>query len=119
MVKENQVAYGVRVVLNDLFEPKCKGDEYLRAEPVLFIDYHGLQNDAKGPYVFIKGGSQTTSGYVYLDQIDLAYPVSDKPMYQIFNGPIEGYPEWGCSHNYAEGSDKVWRCVFCKEPKKD
>lgn len=29
MIKKNRIAYGVRVKLNDNFEKKCLGDDYL------------------------------------------------------------------------------------------
>ena len=50
-------------------------------ETVLFIDYHGVMNDSTGEYVYIKGGSLTNSGIVYLTEIDLEFPVPEKPLY--------------------------------------
>lgn len=82
MVKENQVAQGVRVKLNENFEQKCLGDKYLvEQESVLFISDGHIYNDVNGKYVFIKGGSLTNSGYAYLDQLDLEFPVPEKPLY--------------------------------------
>ena len=84
MIKENQVAYGVRVKLNNNWVQKCLGDKYLQDEKVLFIDYHGIMEDAKGKYVYIQGGSLTTTGYAYLDMLDLEYPVPETPLYQLY-----------------------------------
>jgi len=83
MIKKNQVAYGVRVVLNDNFEVKSLSDKYLKEqESVLFIDHNGLMNDANGYYVFIKGGSLTNSGVAYLNELDLEFPVPEsRPLY--------------------------------------
>jgi hypothetical protein len=84
-VKENRVAYGVRVKLNENFQVKCLGDEYLKEEPVLFISASHCYNDERGKYVMIKGGSLTTSGYVYLDEIDLIFEVPEKPLYVLYD----------------------------------
>jgi hypothetical protein len=81
MVKSTQVAYGVRVKLNDNFEEKCIGDGHLKEEKVIFISEHKSYNDIKGEYVMLRGGSLTSGGYAYLDQLDLEYPVPYKPLY--------------------------------------
>ncbi len=82
MIKTNQIAYGVRVKLNENFEEKCLGDKYLvEQESVLFISESHTYNDKRGEYVMIKGGSLMNSGYAYLDQLDLEYPVPTKPLY--------------------------------------
>lgn len=82
MIKRNQVAYGVRVKLNDNFEVKSLSDKYLKEqESVLFIDYHGVMNDVNGDYVFIQGGSLTNSGVAYLHELDLEFPVPKHPLY--------------------------------------
>lgn len=82
-MKSNRVAYGVRVKLNDKFEEKCIGDKYLRDETVLFISEEKPYNDERGEWVYIKGGSLTTSGYAYLDQLDLEFPVPEQPLYTL------------------------------------
>lgn len=80
-MKTNQVAYGVRVKLKDNFEKKCLGDNYLAEEQVLFISEGHVYNDQRGEYVMIKGGSLTNSGYAYLDELELEFPVPEKPLY--------------------------------------
>jgi len=83
-VKSSQVAYGVRVKLNDNFEEKCLGDRYLKDEKVLFIRDPKPYNDIKGEYVWVTGGSLINSGYVYLDQIDLEFPIPETPLYPLY-----------------------------------
>ena len=85
MVKENRVAYGVRVILNENFQVKCLGDEYLKDEPVLFISEPHCYNDEKGMYVMLRGGSLTTSGYAYLDELDLLFEVPEEPLYILYD----------------------------------
>lgn len=80
-IKYYNVAVGVRVKLNENFEEKCLGDKYLREqEDTYFINSEKPFNDELGEYVFITGGSHTTSGRVYLNEIDLEFPydISDK-----------------------------------------
>jgi len=84
MIKKSQAAYGVRVKLNKTFEAKCLGDTYLLEESVLFIDFHGVMNDEGGEYVFIKGGSLTNSGTAYLTQLELEFPIPEKPLYDLY-----------------------------------
>ena len=80
-MKSNQVAYGVRVKLNENFIEKCLGDKYLiEQESVIFISEGHTYNDSKGEYVMIKGGSLTNSGYAYLDQLDLEFPIPERPI---------------------------------------
>lgn len=80
-IKENTIARGVRVVLNENFEQKCLGDKYLvEMEDTLFIADGSVYNDSKGKYVHIKGGTLTNSGYAYLDQLDLEFPVPERPI---------------------------------------
>lgn len=81
MIKSNQIALGVRVKLNENFEVKCLGDTYLKEEPIIFISESKAYNDQRGEYVMIKGGSLINSGYAYLDQLDLEFPVPEKPLY--------------------------------------
>ncbi len=81
MIKTNQVAVGVRVVLNSTFEINSLSDKYLACEPVLYIAQEKAYNDERGEYVFIRGGSHTNSGTAYLSQLDLEFPISDKPLY--------------------------------------
>jgi hypothetical protein len=83
MIKESNVASGVRVKLNTEFSVKCIGDTYLKDEPVLFISDSNAYNDAKGHYVLIRGGSLMNSGYAYLNELDLEFPVPTKPLYQL------------------------------------
>jgi hypothetical protein len=80
MIKETNVAYGVRVKLNKNFVEKCLGDKHLMEEEVLFISDSKPYNDEKGQFVNIRGGSLTTSGFAYLDQLDLEFPVPLKPI---------------------------------------
>ena len=93
-VKKNRLAYGVRVKLNDNFQVKCLGDNYLKDEPVLFVSYDGVYNDTKGDYVNLTGGSLTNSGYAYLDEIDLVFDVPEKPLYTLYD-EINGFEEDG------------------------
>lgn len=82
MIKINQVARGVRVKLNSTFEIKSLSDKYLACEPILFIsESHIYNDDYKGKYVFIKGGSLTNSGIVYLSELELEFPISETPLY--------------------------------------
>lgn len=81
MVKINQIAKDVRVVLNANFRIKSLSDEYLACEPILFISEGHVYEDTDGKYIFIKGGSLINSGRVYLNEIDLEFSISEKPMY--------------------------------------
>lgn len=83
-IKHNQIAYGVRVKLNANFEEKCLGDKYLKDETVLFISESKAYNDMKGDYVTLRGGSLTNSGYAYLNELDLEYPVPERPLYVLY-----------------------------------
>jgi hypothetical protein len=85
MIKSNQIALGVRVKLNENFQEKCLGDKYLMDESVIFICDGHVYNDVKGEYVHIKGGSLTNSGYAYLDQLDLEFPVPNRPLYTLYD----------------------------------
>lgn len=81
-MKTNEVARGVRVKLNNTFEINSLSDRYLACEPILTIaDSHIYNDDYKGYYVFIRGGSCTNSGGVYLSELDLEFPISDSPLY--------------------------------------
>ena len=80
-VKRSEVARKVRVKLNNTFEINSLADRYLACEPILFIKDSAVYNDQKGEYVFVGGGSGTTSGDVYLSEIDLEFPINDSPMY--------------------------------------
>lgn len=79
-IKVNTIARGVRVKLNDKFESKCIGDNYLMEEDVIFIAEGHVYNDSKGEYVHLRSGSLTNSGYAYLDQLDLEFPVPERPI---------------------------------------
>ena len=81
MIKKNQIAKDVRVVLNPNFKIKSLSDRYLACEPILFICEGRIYNDVNGEYVLIKGGSFTNSGSVNLTEIDLEFPIGDKPIY--------------------------------------
>ena len=81
MVRPNQVARGVRVKLNSNFNINSLPDRYLACEPVLFIEDSHVYNDVQGQSVWIKGGSLTNSGPVYLSEIDLEFPVPETPLY--------------------------------------
>jgi hypothetical protein len=81
MIKKNQIAKDVRVVLNSNFRIKSLSDEYLACESILFVSEGVVYNDTNGEYVLIKGGSFTNSGRVYLREIDLEFPIGNKPIY--------------------------------------
>ena len=82
MVKPNQVATKVRVKLNNNFEINSLSDKYLACEPILYIDENHIYNDnIKGQYVWVKGGSKTNSGMVYLNELDLEFPITENPLY--------------------------------------
>lgn len=83
MIKKNNIAYGVRVKLNDKFTVKCLGDKHLKDEKVLFISDEKASNDSRGYYVHIKGGSLLNSGYAYLDELDLEFEVPVIPLYDL------------------------------------
>lgn len=85
MVKENQVARGMRIKLNSNFEINSLSDKYLACEPILYIDESFVYSDTIGKYVFIKGGSHTNSGIAYLNEIDLEFPITEYPLYPIDN----------------------------------
>ena len=81
-IKSDNVALGVRVKLNEKFKAKCLGDEYLiEQEEIIFISEAHIYNDQIGQYAMIRGGSLINSGYAYLDQLDLEFPVPEKPLY--------------------------------------
>ena len=82
-IKQNCVAYGVKVKLNDQFEEKCIGDQFLKLETVLWIDSHKVFNNQKGEYVTIRGGSLVSSGYAYLNELDLEFEIPDTPLYRL------------------------------------
>jgi len=83
MIKSTNVAIGVRVKLNENFKEKCLGDQFLKQEKVLFIREHKPYNDPQGEYVHVTGGSLTNSGYAYLNELDLEFPVPDRPLYEF------------------------------------
>ncbi len=80
-MKQNEVARGVRVKLNSNFEIKSLSDKYLACEPILFICESHTYNDEKGLYTWVRGGSLTNSGCVYLTELDLEYPTPEIPLY--------------------------------------
>lgn len=81
MIKKKEVAKGVRVRFNENWEEKSIGDKYLSQEPVIFISEANIYNDSEGEYVMLKGGSYINSGYARLDQLDLEFPMPERPMY--------------------------------------
>lgn len=81
MIKSNQIAHLVRVKLNSNFKIKSLSDKYLACEPILYISESHIYNDVKGEYVLVRGGSHTNSGSVYLNEIDLEFPIDNKPLY--------------------------------------
>lgn len=72
-IKRDEVALGVKVVLNDEFQDKCIGDAYLKTEKVIYISDASIYNDSKGQYIHLRGGSHTNGGYAYLNEIDLEF----------------------------------------------
>ncbi|HMY42202.1 MAG TPA: hypothetical protein PLW92_04005 [Chitinophagales bacterium] len=77
-IKKSECAYKTPVKLNDEFVEKCLGDKYLKEEQLLFIREGHVYNDIKkGEYVMIGGASGITSGYAYLNELDLAFPMGD------------------------------------------
>lgn len=82
-MKRKEVAKGVRVRLNKNWKQKSIGDRYLEQEPVIFISQPDIYNDARGESVMIKGGSYTNSGYAYLDELDLEFPMPERSMYRM------------------------------------
>jgi len=83
-IKKSQVALHVRVKLNENFQIKCLGDEYLVKDEIIFIADNHIYNDQIGEYVHIKGytipkegeGIYINSGYAYLNQMDLEFPIN-------------------------------------------
>jgi hypothetical protein len=116
-MKSNQVAQGVRVKLNENFIEKCLGDKYLmEQEEVIFISEGHIYNDARGEYVFIKGGSLMNSGYAYLDQLDLEFPIPTTPIaiqvepltvYAIKNSNGEFFRAKGYGRNGSTWVDNI------------
>lgn len=82
-IKPEEVARGVRVRLNKNFKPRNLSAEYLLQEKVLFIEESKPYNDEKGEYVRVRGGSLISSGMVYLNELDLLFPVPTSPLYKI------------------------------------
>jgi hypothetical protein len=80
-LKENQVARLVRVKLNSNFEINSLSDQYLACEHIIYISDSHIYNDSKGKYVHIKGGSNVNSGFAYLNELDLEFPITDSPLY--------------------------------------
>ena len=85
MIKKSQVALHVRVKLNENFEPKCLGEEYLVKDKIIFIADNHIYNDSIGDYVHLKGMTNPeldnepifmSSGYAYLNQLDLEFPIN-------------------------------------------
>lgn len=81
MIKSNQVAKDVRVLLNSNFRINSLSDKYLACEPIIYIKDSHIYNDNKGLYVFIGGGSHTNSGTAYLNELDLEFPITEVPLY--------------------------------------
>lgn len=69
------MARHVRVKLNSNFIIESLSDKYLAYEPILYIADEHVYNNSNGEYVFIRGGSKCNSGMVYLNQIDLEFPI--------------------------------------------
>ncbi len=74
-IRKSQVALHVRVKLNENWKPKSLSDEYLQQDKVIFIKGTEIYNDTQGTYIFV--GSMFNTGTVYLNQIDLEFPISD------------------------------------------
>lgn len=92
-MKKNRIAAGVRVKLSEIWFEKSLGDRYLAEEPVIFIADGHIYNDVKGEYVFLKGGSGTTSGVAYLNEIEPEFPMPEGCLYPYNsdgNGWIDG-----------------------------
>lgn len=87
MIKKNEIARGVRVKFNSNFATKCKGDENLQCEEVIYLSEGHVYNDSKGEYILITGGSGLSSGYAYLDELDLEFPYGQGHHYPVhYNG---------------------------------
>lgn len=80
-MKNNEVAKGVRVKLNSNFEIKSLSDKLLACEPILFICDNHVYNDEKGYYTWVRGGSLTNSGAIHLSELELEFPMPEKPLY--------------------------------------
>lgn len=76
------------VKLMDNFKVKCLGDNYLADEPILFIGDTSIYNDIGGEWCFVKGGSLTNSGRVYLNEMELAYPIPERPLYSLYEDEV-------------------------------
>ncbi len=97
MLKPNRIAYGVRVRLNEQFQVKCLGDDYLKMEKVLWVTDTQAANDTKGHYVHISGGSMTGGGYAYLNELELEpdpeFKVPESPLYYFEGEKIIDIPQ--------------------------
>jgi len=74
-IKKTHCAYKTIVKLNDEFVEKCLGDKYLKEEQLLYLREGHVYNDTKGEYVMVTGASGMNSGYAYLNELDLAFPI--------------------------------------------
>ncbi len=81
MLKSNQVAKDVRVKLNSNYTISSLSRKYLACEPIIYISDGHIYNDSKGEYVFVRGGSHTNSDAVYLNEIDLEFPIGENFLY--------------------------------------
>lgn len=82
-IKQDQVARDVRVKFNKKFEPKSLSEENLVKDEIIFISDYMIHNDSVGHYVILRGYTPNknggaiyvNSGYAYLDEIDLEFPI--------------------------------------------
>lgn len=97
-IKRNQVARGVRVKLNGNFIEKCLGDKYLKDEKVIFISDNHIYNDSYGDWVYVEGGSLINTGRAYIEQLDLEFPIPERPLYD----------SWGETRILEEKAKEWW-----------
>jgi hypothetical protein len=102
-IRKSEVARGVRVVLNDQFVEKCLGDKYLKEEKYIYLADRSINNDTLGDYVHLHGGSGTTSGYAYLNQLDLEFPYQ-QPNELPYPAPLQKFKGFSRMYN----NNTVW-----------
>jgi len=73
-LQKEEVAKGVRVKFTSNWKPKSIGEKHLSDEDFIYIADSKIYNDESGSYIMIKGSSKISSGYEYLEFLELEFP---------------------------------------------